>query len=240
MLRKTADGILGFLFPARCPVCDRVLPAGEEICEECHRQIRYETDPRCLKCGRSLRRDKDPDAAVCEDCAAHPHVYDYGYCLAEYHSIARPLYRIKYAGRRESAAWFGREIARCFRREIRRMDPQIIVPVPLHKNRFRTRGYNQAEDIARAVSGITGIPIRTDLVQRRVDTPPMKRTDKQENRRKNMKNAFQLRSDVVKYDRVLIIDDIYTSGSTIDAIAREFRRAGVPGIYFVTVAAAHL
>ncbi|MCR5093123.1 MAG: ComF family protein [Lachnospiraceae bacterium] len=240
MNRKKWDNLLRLLFPMRCPVCDRVLPYGEKICADCHREIRYEAEPRCLKCGRSMSREKDPDAAFCADCAAHPHEYDHGYCLAEYHSIARPIYRIKYAGRRESAAWFGEEIVRCLGEELYRMAPQVIVPVPLHKKRYLTRGYNQAEDIARSIARRTGIPVRTDLVERRVNTPPMKRTDRQENRRKNMKNAFQLRSDDVKYERILIVDDIYTSGSTIDAIAREFRRAGVPGIFFVTVAAAHL
>ncbi len=240
IIRRYIDKTLKLLFPPRCPQCDRILPYGDRICPECQESIIYEEEPRCMKCGRTMRHEKDPTRAYCRDCEKHPHNYDYGYCLAEYHSIARSIYRMKYQNRRENAAWYGEEIARRLGRQILALHPDVLVPVPLHKKRQRQRGYNQAEDVAGAISRKLGIPVRNDLIIRKINTAPMKRTDDEKMRRNNLKNAFQLRGDVVKYKKILIVDDIYTSGSTIDAVAREFREAGVSGIFFVTVAASHL
>ena len=253
MMSRAADRLFHLFFPPRCPLCDRVVPAGEEICPSCRASVAYEIQPRCMKCGRSLgktvRRETDNAAlgvrkeegrVYCPDCERHPHAYDFGYCLARYHSVARGIYRMKYAGRRENAKWFGKEIVRCLGEEIRRLDPEVLVPVPLHRTRLRKRGYNQAADLAYAISALTGIPVREDLVERKVNTTPMKRSDNEQKRRNNMKNAFQLRTDDVKYKRIVLVDDIYTSGSTVDALAVLFRRAGVSGIWFVAVAGAHL
>ncbi len=234
------DALLSLLYPRRCPLCDRVVPPGEEVCPSCRAQIVYETEPRCMKCGRSVADDPDPARVYCRDCEAHPHVYDRGFPLLKYRSAARSIYRLKYSGRREYARWYGEEILREMGDSLRALRAEALVPVPLHPARYRKRGYNQAADLARVLSRGLGIPVRTDLIERRVNTAPMKRTDNERARRNNMKNAFQLRSDDVKYRSIIIVDDIYTSGSTIDAVAREFRKAGVCGIYFVTVAASHL
>ena len=228
----------GLLYPRRCPMCDRVLPFGDMICASCAGDIEYENEPRCMKCGRSLGEGET--SVFCADCEHHEHVYDHGYCMADYRSVARAIYRMKYRNRRQNAEWFGDEIARRLGREILDVRPDVLVPVPLHRARMRKRGYNQAADIARALSSRLGIPVREDLVKRVRNTPPMKNMDGEEKRRNNMKNAFQLCGDVVKYDRIMIVDDVYTSGTTIDAVAREFRKAGVLGIFFVTVASAHL
>ncbi|MCR5178348.1 MAG: ComF family protein [Lachnospiraceae bacterium] len=235
---KSADILPGLLFPRRCPLCDRVLPYGERICEQCADEIIYEKEPRCMKCGRSL--ENEGASMYCADCERHSHVYDHGYCMADYRSVARAIYRMKYKNRRQNAEWFGDEMARKLGREILALRPQVLVPVPLHAKRMRKRGYNQAADLAKALSARLKIPVREDLIRRVRNTPPMKDLDSEEKRRNNMKNAFQLGSDVVKYDRIMIVDDVYTSGTTIDAVAREFRKAGVLGIFFVTVASAHL
>ena len=175
----------------------------------------------------------------CPDCMAHSHRYDYGYCLASYRSVAHSLYRLKYGGRREYAVWYADQMVRRFGREMLAARPEVLVPVPLHPARRAKRGYNQAEDIARELSRKLGIPMRTDLIVRQRNTPPMKQTDGEQKRRNNLKNAFQLRVNDVKYKRIMIIDDIYTSGSTVDAIAEEFRRAGVREIFFAAAAGTH-
>ncbi|MCR5674267.1 MAG: ComF family protein [Lachnospiraceae bacterium] len=240
-MKKLADVAAALIYPPRCPLCDRILPFGEQICPCCREDIVYEREPRCMKCGRSIRREEGgADRVYCRDCEKHPHVYDFGYCLADYHSVARAIYRIKYRNRRESARWFGREIAGCLGKEITDLRPEVLVPVPLHRSRMRKRGYNQAADIALGISDRLGIPVRQDLVIRQKNTIPMKQSDNAQKRRNNVKNAFQLCTDDVKYKRIIIVDDIYTSGSTIDAVAAAFRGAGVAGIWFVAIAGTHL
>ena len=219
-------------------MCDRVLPFGDMVCAPCAEEIVYENEPRCMKCGRSL--GKGVTSVYCADCERHGHEYDHGYCMADYKSVARAIYRMKYKNRRQNAEWFGDQMVRKLGREILSVHPDVLIPVPLHRERMRKRGYNQAADLARVLSVRLGIPMREDLVKRVRNTPPMKNLNDEEKRRNNMKNAFQLCGDVVKYDRIMIVDDVYTSGTTIDAVAREFRKAGVLGIFFVVVASAHL
>ena len=240
-IRKLIDQFLDLLYPRRCPQCDRILPKGQRICESCYQEIRFEHDPRCMKCGRSLKGGAyGTEQVLCADCEAHPHIYDHGYPLAEYHSVAHALFRMKYAGRRQNAEFFGDEIVRRLGRELLSLRADMLVPVPLHPARRRKRGYNQAADVARVISRRLNIPVREDLIERVKNTAPMKQSDERQKRRNNLKNAFQLKGNDVKCKRIIIVDDIYTSGSTIDAVAEEFRKAGASGIFFVTVAAGHL
>ena len=112
--------------------------------------------------------------------------------------------------------------------------PDALIPVPLHRKKIKKRGYNQAELIARELGRCWGVPVITNLVVRSKNTRPMKEivgTDRQN----NLKKAFKLGTNDVKLNTIIIIDDIYTTGSTIDAVARECRKAGIENIYFITV-----
>ena len=117
---------------------------------------------------------------------------------------------------------------------IRSCRAEALVPVPLHKSRFRKRGYNQAQVLAEELSALTGIPVRTDLIERAEKTAPMKDLSAAE-RQNNLKKAFKICRNDVKLS-IIVIDDIYTTGSTIDAMSRELKKAGVERIYFVTLA----
>ncbi len=112
--------------------------------------------------------------------------------------------------------------------------PDVLVPVPVHPSRKRKRGYNQAELIAGKLSRYSGIPIDTTLISRERKTQPLKNLSYAE-RQNNLKKAFKIRQNDVKLSTIVIIDDIYTTGSTIDAMAQAFTEAGIPGIYFITL-----
>ena len=130
--------------------------------------------------------------------------------------------------------FYGRRMA-CRMEEKRRLwKPDALVPVPLHKRKRKKRGYNQAELLARELSQYWNIPVLTDLVVRCKNTRAMKEivgTDRQN----NLKKAFKLGTNDVKLDTIIIIDDIYTTGSTIDAVSKVCLEAGVSKIYFLTV-----
>ena len=225
--------LLDLVYPRRCPVCDKaVKPFGSLICEECKKKIKYIKAPYCQKCGKEL---KDKRAVFCHDCGCKEHSYDSGMALFAYTSVSDSIYRFKYCGRQEYAAYYGDRIATVLGERILALKPDVLVPVPIHASKKRVRGYNQAQLIADEVGKRLGIPVESKLVERVKKTVPMKDLSAQE-RQNNLKRAFKIRYNDVKLNTVIIVDDIYTTGSTIDAIAKELHRIGVKHIYFIALA----
>ena len=224
--------LLDFIFPGRCAVCDTVLPWGQrEICEECKKKVEYLDGPTCFKCGKPVRAEEE----YCYDCRTKEHYFTAGAAIFSYEYIRLSLYRFKYSGRQEYAAFYGRQMA-CRMEEKRRLwKPDALVPIPLHKRKLKTRGYNQAELIARELGRYWNIPVITNLVIRTKNTRPMKEIDGTE-RQNNLKKAFKLGKNDVKLNTIIIIDDIYTTGSTMDAVSKVCIEAGITNIYFMAVA----
>lgn len=219
------------IYPRRCPVCDRPLPPGYLICPECQDVLVQTRTPRCYKCGRHLENDY---LEYCPGCQTISHVFDKGLALYDYSSVNKTIYRYKYSGRAEYARYLGREMARCLGAEIVSWKPDAIIPVPLHKNKMRTRGYNQAQLLAQEVSYCLDIPCLDQVVVRQRDTTPMKELTAFE-RQINLKNAFIIKDYDVKLGRVVLVDDIYTTGNTIDAIASILKETGVQKVFFVAL-----
>ena len=225
--------LLDLLYPRRCPVCDKaVKPFGSLICEECTKKIKYVKAPYCQKCGKELR---DKRALFCHDCAHKEHKYDRGMALFSYPSVAESIYRFKYHGRQEYAAYYAQRMARVLGEKILSLHPDALVPVPIHSSKKVVRGYNQAEVLAKELGRILNIPVETKLIKRVRKTVPMKELPVGE-RQNNLKKAFKICHNDVKLITIVIIDDIYTTGSTIDAMAYELRQAGIKHIYFATLA----
>lgn len=228
---KYPDRLCDLLYPRRCPVCDRpVQPFGGKICRECEGELIPVTGPVCMKCGKPLRDEEE----FCQDCLIREHVYDRGIALYTYGSIRRTLYRLKYAGRGEYADYLGEEMARRLGRRILAWKPDALVPVPLHPVREKKRGYNQAALLAGVLGRQLGVPVVNDWLIRTQNTRPQKELSG-EKRRNNLKKAFKIVRDDVKLNTIVIIDDIYTTGSTVDAAALECRGAGVRKIYFAAL-----
>ena len=230
-IKKGTDMILDILFPARCAVCDQVLPFGKhEICAGCQINIKYLGNQICLRCGKEVKEGEE----YCYDCRKRSHCFDQGRAVFSYEFIRLSLYRFKYAGRKEYAKFYAKSIALRLKEQKEIWQPQALVPIPLHPKKQKKRGYNQAEEIAVELGKIWNIPVITNLVYRTKNTRPMKEivgTDRQN----NLKKAFKLGTNDVKLKTIIIMDDIYTTGSTMDAVAGECRKAGVEKIYFITV-----
>ncbi len=235
MLKTLHAKICDLIFPPRCPVCDRPMSSDDRkkgVCAECRGLLKPVREPRCMKCGAQL---KDDETEYCRSCKGRRHYYDRGLAMYEYASVRSSVYRLKYSGRVEYAEFFGREMARRLGPAIKQWGAEALIPVPLHASRQRRRGYNQAAAIARFCGRALGLPVREDLIRRAVKTRPMKLLNAKE-RQINLKNAFIMRTDVVKLGTVVIVDDIYTTGATIDAMARLLKASGVRKVYFVTLA----
>ncbi len=230
---RAAEGILQLLFPRRCPVCDGIVqPSGEKICLECMCSLRVITPPWCMRCGKKLPEEGE----YCADCAEKERSFVRGRALYEYSSVAQSVYRFKYGGRREYAEYFGEEMAEYLGEFIRRVRPDGLVPIPLHESRRRRRGYNQAELLAKAAGARLGLPVYGGLLRRVKKTPPLKELNARE-RQNNLKKAFNVAQNDVKSKVYILVDDIYTTGSTVEEAAKVLMEAGAAAVYFVALAA---
>ncbi len=242
--QKIVDGTLNIFYPRHCPVCDRLLGAfvlkngkitmGPLIHEECDRKVRRIKGNTCIKCGKLLS-SAESDAEYCRDCRKIHHYFDRGFSVFEYRSVSGSIYKFKYLGRQEYAGYYAKEAAKSCGRKLLELNIDAIVPVPMYGRKEVKRGYNQAEVLAKALSKELGIPCVTDIITRNRNTRPMKELDAR-GRRNNLKKAFNITRNDVKFKCILIIDDIYTTGSTIDEIAHEFRVVGVDRLYFLALA----
>lgn len=222
------------LFPPRCPICDRVQSRKmKQICPECRKKIKYIREPRCMKCSKQLA---DSEQEYCRDCEKNRHLFVQGRVLYDYGTVAAALYGFKYKGKKEYGRVFGEELAFFLEDYIRRIEPDALIPVPMYAGKKRARGYNQAEILAQTLGEYLNLPVRTDLVRRIHNTRALKSLNPKE-RLNNLKNAFILEGNGVKLNTIIIVDDIYTTGSTIDAVAKVLLEAGVKQVYFVALAA---
>ncbi len=232
-MHKLIDVVGSLLYPPRCPVCDGVVNIVEQgICGECFKKIHYVKPPRCMKCGKPI---DNKAIEYCEDCGQNTHYFKEGRALYQYREVAGAIYRFKYGGRREYAKVFGEEMAYYLGDYIKGLEPDALIPVPLHITRERQRGYNQAKLLAKVLGEHLNIPVETEILRRVKKTKPLKLMNPEE-RINNLKKAFILVENGVKLSTIVIIDDIYTTGSTMDAIAEVFIEHGVENIYFVALA----
>lgn len=127
-------------------------------------------------------------------------------------------------------------MAEVFADYVRGLSPDALVPVPLHEKRLAARGYNQAALLAEEIGKALHIPVYDKLVVRGKNTVPQKTLNRAE-RQNNLKRAFKIVANDVKLKTIILIDDIYTTGSTLDALAETLTEAGAEKIYFLTLSA---
>lgn len=228
--------ILDLLFPRRCPVCGEIVrPAGRLICPSCLPKLSFTASPVCKKCGKEIT---DEGAEYCRDCMTHTRTFEYGVALLNYNEAARrSVSRIKYNNKREYLDFYGEALAARYAKTIARMAVDAIVPVPVHCSRKRRRGFNQAEVLARVIGKRLNIPVYPDLLIRTRKTLPQKDLSPGE-RLSNLSGAFTAAPVPPNVQSVLLIDDIYTTGSTVEACTRILKAAGVRRVYFAVICTA--
>ncbi len=232
--------LMKLLFPPACPICAETYPQRltddgiGAICEHCEKKVIRVQAPFCMRCGKPLSKAHDT-AEYCEDCRHHTHDFTQGRAAFLYRGeMIGCMHRLKYKNRRDYAPILADEAYRMHADWIARIRPDAIIPVPLHPDRKRARGYNQALLLARQISRKSGIPLEERLLFRTQNTEKQRSLDPAQ-RKKNLKNAFQTIGKIVQLEKVLLIDDIYTTGSTADAAARALISAGVRQVYLLCI-----
>ena len=232
MKRSRGRGILDFFFPPRCAVCDGLLrPESRGICPDCEKRLSPVEEPRCFGCGKTVEYE---ETEYCRDCRKHRHIFLRGFPLYRYvPPVSDAMAAMKYHGRAEYAEFYGRSLSEAFGETWKAYGIEGLVPVPVHRRRLRKRGYNQAELLARAVARETGLPVFPDALCRGISTTAQKKLSREE-RASNLREAFQPGSQSPPA-RVLLVDDIFTTGATADACAEVLLRMGAEEVYLTTV-----
>lgn len=232
-METAREALLSLLFPRRCPVCHEIVtPVGELVCEKCRDKIAWIREPVCRCCGKEISSWEEE---ICYDCSRYHRPVAGGVSLMNYDAVGQgSMIWFKYKGRQEYADFYGRELWLRYGEQIRNFHGDVLIPVPIHGSRRRERGYNQAEVLARVLSRESGIPLRTDILVRSRKTTVQKKLNAAQ-RQRNLEEALEVKKPTGKYRRVILVDDIYTTGSTLTACAAVLMRAGVKEVFVVTV-----
>ena len=222
-------------FPARytdCRLCSLPTDDASGLCCDCLADLPW-NHHACPRCGAGLAKSV---ATACGECQRHPPQFDSAHIPYRYAPPLIPFITgLKFHGRLAEA----RLLAELFLASLPTDTlplPECLIPVPLHTKRLRERGYNQALELARLLSQRLQLPIENQIVQRCLHTLPQSELSG-DTRRRNMRRAFQLKSPVL-YRHVALIDDVVTTGSTVNELAQVLRRAGVEIIQVWAIARA--
>ena len=232
MRQNAVDLFKELLYPPRCMVCGEVLSLREKrygLCARCKPSVTVIKDPFCMKCGKKL---SDRSLEYCEDCeeTGKNRFFSAGRGIYLYDGVMREvMYRFKYKNKRYYADYFARQARRLYQRWINDIAPDIILPVPMYRGKMRKRGYDQAKCFATALSKVFDIKVGKGILSRVRSTKPQKGLSGAQ-RRLNLKNAFHVRGNLVQSQRILLVDDIYTTGSTVDAAAEALKNAGAASV----------
>lgn len=205
--------IFDFLFPKRCVFCDRLLPWGQrsQICEDCHVEDWIWKGHRCKICSRPV----NVQGMVCRSCLIHQ-IQIPGYSLFPYRGeVKSSIHRFKYEGEKTYGIEYGNLLFRYAGECL--AGASALIPIPVHRKRLRKRGYNQAKVMAETLSRLSGIPCMEML--QRVRATKVQNALSAVGRRKNLEGAFAVEEEKIPDGDLILIDDIYTSGSTIEVAA---------------------
>jgi len=248
---EACDALVSVFFPAACRTCDRLLTRASRvpICEDCLESFRPLSGRLCEICGRPMPTGVESSSPTgteylrCALCQSRPgqkeslYAFDLARSFAAYDGVlVRAILLLKFERMEPLGEWFSERLAELVKREALAAD--VVVPVPLHRERQRERGYNQAELIARPLARRLKLPHLAVLLMRTRPRPD-KHILSLEERWESVRGAFATRTgSVVDNLRVLLVDDVMTTGATLDACARALREAGAKSVIALTVARA--
>jgi len=242
-LAEARDAVVSIVFPAACRICERLLTRASRIpiCDNCLGSFAPLPEKICVTCGRPLEAYplREGEVLLCPACKTGQYEFDRARSYAIYEgALIRAIVLLKFEEMTPLGHWFGERLAELVRRGEEELAADVVVPVPLHRQRQRERGYNQADLIARPLARRLGLPCRPVLLVRTKPRPDKLHLSLEE-RWSSVRGAFAAKpGSRVDNLRVLLVDDVMTTGATLDACARALRQAGARTVIGLTVARA--
>ncbi|HZY67036.1 MAG TPA: ComF family protein [Devosia sp.] len=235
-LRWLGAALLDQLYPPVCLACDRPVASADALCSGCFRELRPITAPLCPVLGLPFEASLGPEARSAE-AIADPPPFERARSAVVYNDVARALVgKLKYGDRPELARFCSRLMAQAGH-ELWGADA-VLVPVPLHRTRLFSRRFNQSTELARSLGQLTGTAVDPLLVTRRKNTPHQVGLSG-DARRRNVAGAFAVQPDFLrrlKGRRVVLVDDVITTGATVKAVTKAFKSGGAERVDVVSFA----
>lgn len=226
---------LNLLFPPRCVGCAAEVSAPHSLCSQCFSQLHFITDPMCQRCGTAFPYEVEA-GALCVGCMEDPPLYDSLRAVWEYTAQTRPLVtHFKYADQTHRLPGYARQL--------QKISPHLdecdaVIPVPMHPRRIRQRKFNQSSLLAHGMVSGTSAPVWDRSLLRTRNTPPQAGLDRKA-RLSNVEGAFEVNHAYAMRLRgatVMLVDDVVTTGATIEACCHVLLQAGVRAIHVVALA----
>ncbi|MBI2096791.1 MAG: ComF family protein [Candidatus Sungbacteria bacterium] len=229
MLEAAVEFVLDILFPKRCVGCHK---EGLFLCGQCRGQIQL-LPPACFVC-----RQRSPDGTVCESCKPQTRIRRFIAPLSFHDQTSRELIHIyKYQGVKEIAEILGEYITSAARSYgIFPPDHSILVPIPLSPQRLRERGFNQAELVARVIGEKFGLPVNTGVLRRPLHRKHQTEMPNREERIENAKGVYAPKEKIPPGTVIILVDDVSTTGATLEEAARVLKAAGAKQVWALTAA----
>jgi len=235
-LRRAGGLALDALLPPRCLSCGVAVDRQGTICPGCWTELAFLADPQCACCGYPFAYDLGPETE-CGACARGHPAFDKARSVLAYDDLSRGLVLgLKHGDRTHLAPALGTMMARAGTEVLR--GGQLIVPVPLHRRRLWRRRYNQAALLGRAVGKASGLPMAPDVLVRRRATQSLGHMSPSA-RRRALRGAFAVpkpRRECIAGKKIVLIDDVLTTGATGEACARTLKRAGAASVALLVFA----
>jgi len=230
---ELAHKLFSHLFPSRCIFCHKTVNQAVEICPECYNNLPH-NESCCLRCALPLPEELN-HSVICGRCIKQAPAFDYAHSLFRYeNSVVGLVHQLKFGEKISHARSVGELMWQklCQTGE----SPDCLLPVSLHDLRLRQRGFNQSIEISRVLAKKSAIPVEYDAVVRHRRTPAQTGLDAKQ-RKKNIRGAFSV---LKRFDHrhVLIVDDVMTTGATVNELARILKKHGVARVGVLTIARA--
>ncbi len=226
-LAKLKGIAVNLLFPQWCVGCGK---GGDFICPSCCRSLPRIMPPLCPRCGKP-----QPSGILCPGCVSWQAEIDGIRSPFRFDGVIRQaIHQLKYRNLRALAVTLAKLLQDYL--ATNPMPGEVLVPVPLHPKRVRERGYNQSSLLAKELGKLTSLPVVDDCLIRQRHTPPQAKTPTVDERRNNVANAFTCRDSRLQDRQVLLIDDVSTSGATLDACATALKVAGAATVWGLVLA----
>lgn len=234
---KLVETMLDWIYPPKCILCEDLLPLNRperDLCVNCLVDMPWIVPPVCSKCGKPI----DVSVKVCSSCQGKRLQYEGGSVVFPYHTVRRAIAHFKFQEYKRDAIPLGSIMTKHITTYHNEMlhDIDVMLPVPMYLKKQRKRGFNQAELLAKEMEKGIQIPVLSGVLTRERDTIAQNGLDAKE-RRENVKDAFLIKdASLIEGKNILLIDDIFTTGATINQCAKACKEAGAEKVYFYALA----